>query len=74
MIVTTNTPFSDWPQVFPSPRLCKAMLDHPDGPGTHPETGTESFRFRRTIASRQKNAGRSRAGAEVVEEPPSASR
>jgi len=27
VIVTTNLPFSEWPQVFPSARLCKAMLD-----------------------------------------------
>src|SRR4051812_41496013 len=27
VIVATNLPFSEWPPVFPSPRLCKAMLD-----------------------------------------------
>ena len=37
------------------------------------ETGTESFRFRRTIASRQKNTGRARVTGEVVEDRPSAS-
>ena len=25
--VMTNLPLSEWPQVFPSPRLCKVMLD-----------------------------------------------
>src|ERR1700752_877783 len=55
VIVTTNLPFSEWPQVFPSPRLCKAMLDRLTDRAHILETGTESFRFRRTIASRQKN-------------------
>jgi len=73
VIVTTNLPFSEWPQVFPSPRLCKAMLDRLTDRAHILETGTESFRFRRTIASRQKNAGRARVAAEVVEERPSAS-
>jgi len=26
-IVTTNLPFSEWPQVIPNPRLCKALID-----------------------------------------------
>jgi DNA-binding transcriptional LysR family regulator len=26
-IVTTNLPLSDWTQVLPNPRLCKALLD-----------------------------------------------
>jgi DNA replication protein DnaC len=73
VIVTTNLPFSEWPQVFPSARLCKAMLDRLTDRAHILETGTESFRFRRTIASRQKNAGRSRAVTEVLEERASAS-
>ena len=27
MIVTTNLPFSEWSQVIPNPRLCKALID-----------------------------------------------
>ena len=27
MIVTTNLPFSEWTQVIPNARLCKALLD-----------------------------------------------
>jgi DNA replication protein DnaC len=73
VIVTTNLPFSEWPQVFPSPRLCKAMLDRLTDRAHILETGTESFRFRRTIASRQKNTGRGRGTGEVVEDRPSAS-
>lgn len=73
LIVTTNLPFSEWPQVFPNTRLCKAMLDRLTDRAHIIETGTESFRFRRTIATRQKNAGRGRVPAEVSEERTSAS-
>ena len=27
MIITTNLPFSEWTQVIPNARLCKALLD-----------------------------------------------
>src|ERR1039458_5719366 len=27
LILTTNLPFSEWTNVFPNPRLCKALLD-----------------------------------------------
>ena len=27
LIVITNLPLSEWTQVFPNPRLCKALLD-----------------------------------------------
>jgi DNA replication protein DnaC len=27
LIVTTNLLFTEWTQVFPNPRLCKALLD-----------------------------------------------
>lgn len=73
VVVTTNLPFSEWPQVFPSARLCKAMLDRLTDRAHILETGTESFRFRRTIASRQKNAGRGRTTGDVLEERSSAS-
>lgn len=43
-------------QVFPSARFYKAMLHRSTDRAHILETGTESFRFRRTIASRQKNA------------------
>jgi DNA replication protein DnaC len=54
MIVTTNLPFSEWTQVFPNPRLCKALLDRITDRAHIIETGTESYRFRRTIEGRQK--------------------
>jgi|SRR4051794_31879907 DNA replication protein DnaC len=73
LIVTTNLPFSEWPQVFPNARLCKAMLDRLTDRAHIIETGTESFRFRRTMATRHKNGGRGRAPAEVSEGRTSAS-
>lgn len=53
-LVTTNLPFSEWTQVFPNPRLCKALLDRITDRAHIIETGTESYRFRRTMEGRQK--------------------
>jgi DNA replication protein DnaC len=49
VVVTTNLPFSEWPQVFPNARLCKAMLDRLTDQAHIIETGNESYRFRRTL-------------------------
>jgi DNA replication protein DnaC len=54
LIVTTNLPFSEWTSVFPNPRLCKALLDRITDRAHIIETGTESFRFRRTMERRKK--------------------
>ena len=54
LIVTTNLPFSEWTQVFPNPRLCKALLDRITDRAHIIETGIESYRFRRTLEVRQK--------------------
>lgn len=54
IIVTTNLPFSEWTTVFPNPRLCKALLDRITDRAHIIETGTESFRFRRTMEGRKK--------------------
>ncbi len=54
IIVTTNLPFSEWTNVFPNPRLCKALLDRITDRAHIIETGTESFRFRRTMEGRKK--------------------
>lgn len=48
LILTTNLPFSEWTQVFPNARLCKAILDRVTDRAHIIETGTESYRFRRT--------------------------
>ncbi len=56
LIVTTNLPFSEWTTVFPNLRLCKALLDRVTDRAHIIETGTESFRFRRTMERKQKKS------------------
>lgn len=50
IIVTTNLPFSEWTTMFPNARLCKALLDRLTDRAHIVETGSESYRFRRTLA------------------------
>ena len=58
VILTTNLPFSEWTQVIPNPRLCKALLDRITDRAHIIETGTDSYRFRRTVEKgRSKKAG-----------------
>ncbi|HOY68198.1 MAG TPA: IS21-like element helper ATPase IstB [Candidatus Ozemobacteraceae bacterium] len=54
ILLTTNLPFSEWTQVFPNPRLCKALLDRITDQAHIIETGQESYRFKRTLEQRQK--------------------
>ncbi len=51
VIVTTNLPFSEWPQVIPNPRLCKALIDRLTDRAHIVTPGTDSYRFRRTNAA-----------------------
>jgi DNA replication protein DnaC len=53
VIATTNLPFSEWTTKFPNARLCKAMLDRLTDQAHIIDTGTESYRFRRTLAKKQ---------------------
>ena len=53
VILTTNLPFSEWTQVIPNARLCKALLDRITDRAHIIDTGKESFRFRRSLAQRQ---------------------
>ena len=53
MIVTTNLPFSEWSQVIPNPRLCKALIDRLTDQAHIITTGTDPYRFRRTSAQRK---------------------
>ena len=55
VVLTTNLPFSEWTQVIPNARLCKALLDRITDRAHILETGTESYRFRRT-AEKKKGA------------------
>ncbi len=56
VILTTNLPFSEWTQVIPNARLCKALLDRITDRAHILETGTESYRFRRTMEKQKKGA------------------
>ena len=56
LILTTNLPFSEWTQVFPNARLCKAIVDRVTDRAHIIETGTESYRFRRTMENRKKKS------------------
>lgn len=53
IIITTNLPFSEWTQVFTNARLCKALLDRLTDRAHIIETGTESYRFRRSLEGRK---------------------
>ena len=54
VLLTTNLPFSEWTQVIPNARLCKALLDRITDRAHIIETGSESYRFRRTMEQRQR--------------------
>jgi DNA replication protein DnaC len=56
VVLTTNLPFSEWTQVIPNARLCKALLDRITDRAHILETGTESYRFRRTLHRQKKGA------------------
>jgi DNA replication protein DnaC len=53
VIVTTSLPFSEWSQVIPNPRLCKALTDRLTDQAHIITTGANSYRFRRTVAQRK---------------------
>ncbi|HXJ40996.1 MAG TPA: ATP-binding protein [Bryobacteraceae bacterium] len=55
VVLTTNLPFSEWTQVIPNVRPCKALLDRITDRAHILEIGTESYRFRRT-AEKKKGA------------------
>jgi hypothetical protein len=52
VLLTTNLPFSEWTQVIPNARLCKALLDRITDRAHIIETGSESYRFRRRLELR----------------------
>ena len=54
IMMTTNLPFSEWTQVFTNARLCKALLDRLTDRAHIIETGTESYRFKRSLDAKQK--------------------
>jgi DNA replication protein DnaC len=56
VIVTTNLPFSEWTTVIPNARLCKALIDGFTDRANIIDTGSESYRFRRTPEKRKGKA------------------
>ena len=54
LVITTNLLFSEWTQVFPNARLCKALLDRITDRATIIETRSDSYRFKRTIAGKKR--------------------
>jgi len=54
VLLTTNLPFSEWTQVIANTRLCKALLDRITDRAHIIETGTDSYRFRRTLERRRR--------------------
>ena len=52
ILAALNLAFSEWVTMFPNARLCKAMLDRLTDQAHIIETGTESYRFRRTLAKK----------------------
>jgi DNA replication protein DnaC len=67
VIVTTNLPFSEWTQVIPNARLCKALIDRITDRANIIETGTDSYRFRRTL---EKRKGRNPEPNNITAPPP----
>ena len=48
-----HLPFSEWTQVIPNARLCKALIDRITDRAHIIETGAESYRFRRTLETQR---------------------
>jgi len=53
ILLTSNLRFSEWTSVFPDPRLCKAAVERLTFRSHIVDTGTESFRFKRSLAQTQ---------------------
>lgn len=49
IIVTTNLPFSEWINIFPEPRLCKAVIDRLTFKAHIVDTGQESVRLSESL-------------------------
>lgn len=58
VVLTTNLPFTEWSTMFPNARLCKAMVDRLTDQAHIVDTGTESYRFLRTMKAKKKGQTR----------------
>ena len=65
VLITTNLPFSEWTKVFTNARLCKALLDRLTDRAHILETGSESYRFRRTLERRNRAISLSEASRDA---------
>jgi DNA replication protein DnaC len=54
--IASNTAFSEWPQTFPDPRLCSAIVDRLTFDGATIETGADSYRLAQTKARQADHA------------------
>jgi len=55
----------EWTKIFPEPRLCKAVVDRLTFNAHIIETGTESWRFKKTL-ERHQSAARSGGAKEAA--------
>jgi len=53
IVLTTNLPFGEWTNIFPEPRLCKAVVDRLTFHAHIIETGNDSWRFKQTVERRK---------------------
>jgi DNA replication protein DnaC len=58
ILLTTNLPFGEWTKVFPEARLCKAIVDRLTFNAHIIETGTDSWRFKKTLERQQRKGVR----------------
>ncbi len=58
LVVTTNLPFSEWTNMFPDPRLCRAIVDRITHRAHIIDTGTSSIRLQETLARTQKKTSK----------------
>jgi hypothetical protein len=63
-------PFSEWTQVIPNVRLCKALLDRITDRARILETGAESYRFRRQGTNRREERRETPGGNQIAMEMP----
>jgi DNA replication protein DnaC len=61
LIISTNLPFGEWTKVSPEQRLCKAVVDRLTFNAHIVETGTDSWRFKKTVERRQRKGVRRKA-------------
>jgi DNA replication protein DnaC len=55
VVATTNLPFGEWTRIFTDTRLCKAVVDRLTFGAHIIETGTDSWRLRRSLDRARKD-------------------